>query len=292
MKWKTLSPSHLNKLADAKKSIYVLNTSCLESGDKATIIININDGTRRDFFKMPPTFIPMAVTDVIPVSKLLDSRDFREALSKGMLTLIDPDQAEQYLTTSDAQQEYENLILSEHSTRAKRVSLETEVARRVQVAHQGANFGAGPSQDVSAVDTVSNKVRGLIEDMISGNKTEHDVVLTLRRHQEALSAGDLSYVVAHATGEELRSYAQKTLAQAGTAQAGPVAPKVTPKAARAKAAPAQSSDAAFDFSPAKGDEMTPEEQAADARARAEAVNNQALHGQSAAASEIDRLLKR
>lgn len=289
MQWKTLAPGHLDKLAKAQKSIFVLNTSALPDGSKATIIININDGTRRDFFKMPPTFIPIAVTDMIPINKLLDCRDFRDCLSKGMLTLVDPDQAENYLNTQEAKDEYESLMLSEHSSKNRRQPLETEVAKRVQVAHQSSDAGAGPTQDTTAHDTVSNKVRALVEDMISGSKDEKEVAIQLRRHHEALSHADLSHVVAYAKTNELRDYAQKAMATVGKTSSVNI-PAGKKKAVAGSSVNSAKPSAAFDFD-SNNNEMTEEEAQADARARAEAMSTQAVNKQSKITEALDEMVR-
>jgi len=208
-KLKTLSVSHLEKLVRENKPIYVVNSSALPSGDKGMVIINFFDGTRREFFKMPPTFIPMAVTDSISPQKILDSKDFRQSLLKGMLTLIEPTSAEAYLSTKEAQDEYESLVLSELSARSQKIDINKTVTRRA--VHHNTNEGGGPIQDVSAIDTVSNKVRGIIESMVAGTLNAKEALVQLRRHQSALHAVDFSYVVANTADQELKKWAKNGL---------------------------------------------------------------------------------
>lgn len=292
MKWKTLSPSTLDKLIDQKKPIYVLNTSAMPSGDKGMIVINFYDGTRREFFKMPPTFIPMAVTDVIPAERLRDSRDFRQTLQKGMLTLVDAEQAEDYLQTADAKEEYEALVLSEHSAKARNVDVENEVSRRLSVSHTSAAGGSGPMQEVEAVDTVSNKVRGLVEDMVAGNLTGKDVLMELRRHQSALKPVDLTFVMANTHDKDLVEWSKRALASVGgddgthrTAKAAVGKKIVTKPVGKRKEA------ASFDFDESRPVEMTPEEVRADELARAKATANQNLSGASSIDDQINTLIK-
>lgn len=296
MRLKTLPPAHLDRLINANQPIYVLNTSALSTGDKGMIVVNFFDGTRRDFFKMPPTFIPMAVSDSIPANRLRESRDFKQCLLKGMLTLVDPASAENYLATGEAQDEYESLVLSEHSASFNNIDVEREVSRRTRVAHQTGE-GNGPIQDVSAVDTISNKVRGIVESMLSNTLTGKEALTQLRRHQTALRSVDFSYVVENSTDAELTKWARKALTRATQEEATAYAeeeeyeeikPKKKPKKARRKAIKKET--AAFDFSGGE-DEMTAEEKAADARARSEAFSTQATQGQSKI-NDIDELMKR
>ena len=211
-KLRTLAPSQLERLIKEGKPVYVMNTSSLPSGDKGMVIVNFYDGTRREFFKMPPTFIPMAVTDSIPPQNLMNSKDFRQCLIKGMLTLIEPQSAEAYLATPEAQDEYDSLVLSEISAKAQKVDINKTVSQRTRVAHTN-NQSHGPIQDVSAVDTVSNKVRGLVESMLAGSLTDRESLIQLRRHQSALTSVDFSYVLANTTNVELRKWAKTGLSR-------------------------------------------------------------------------------
>ena len=288
-RWKVLPPSSLEKLVKSGSPVYVLNTSHTPSGDKGTIAINFTSDGRREYFKMPPTFIPMAISDVIPQKSLLDSRDFRTALVKGMLTLVDPTQAEDFLATNDAQDEYENLVLSEMSSKAKGIDLEAEVTKRVKVAHQ-VNDSAGPVQDVSAVDTVSNKVRALVEDMSSDNKTPKQVLIELRRHQTALSAADISFVMANTDDAELKKWTKTALQDAvsdvpvTTATNTSKVPKASAQTKKVK-----KSDSDFDFSGPEST-MTAQEQAEDSKLQAKWASQQAVNGESRVSEEINKIL--
>jgi len=207
MRLKTLAPSHLDRLVRENKPVYIINTSSLPSGDKGMIIVNFFDGTRREFFKMPPTFIPMAITDSIPPKQLVESKDFRQSLLKGMLTLIEPVSAEAFLASPEAQDEYEALVLAEHSAAGQHLNINRSVGQRARVAHHSGE-GNGPIQDISAVDTVSNKVRGLIESLFAATLTPKEVLTQLRRHQSALQAVDFSYIVANTTNPDIKKWAK------------------------------------------------------------------------------------
>jgi len=287
IKWKTLPASKLDSLIRAGKRVFVLNTSSLPSGDKGMIVVNFYEGTRREFFKMPPTFIPMAISDSIPTKKLGESRDFKECLLKGMLTLVDPDQAEHYLESDEAVSEYENLVLAEHSVKAKRQELESQVMKRAKVVHQ-ASEGAGPMdvQDTSAVDTISNRVRALVEAMISGTKTSEEVVIELRRHQTALTAIDLSYVLGNSSDPKLSKWTEKAIKDLASKPAAGVKP--VGKKKKDDLGP----DADFSFDD-DDDGMSAAEKAADDAARAKAMASQDLEGRGSggATKAIDEILK-
>ena len=324
-KLKTLTVAHLDRLVRENKPIYVVNTSALPSGDKGMVIVNFFDGTRREFFKMPPTFIPMAITDSIPPQKVLESKDFRQCLLKGMLTLIEPASAEAYLSTQEAQDEYESLVLSEHSAKAQNLDINRTVNKRTQVHHSN-HEGSGPIQDVSAVDTVSNKVRGLMESMIAGTLTTKEVLIQLRRHQSALHSVDFSYVIANSNDQELKKWAKAGLTRTTRDEFAddddddiedengnddesnyeeddedilePTKikknrgrPKLAAKGVKPELKKKVSNDysSVFDFKN-DTDGVTPEELLADEKAKALAMNNQNLYGESMYQKEINNIL--
>jgi len=299
-KLKVLAASNLDRLVRENKPVYVINTSSLPSGDKGMVIVNFFDGTRREFFKMPPTFIPMAITDSIPSRQLIDSKDFRQCLLKGMLTLVEPTSAEAFLTTSEAQDEYESLVLSEHSAAAQHININKMVSQRTRVAHFSSESGNGPMQDVSAVDTVSNKVRGLIESMIAETLTAKEVLVQLRRHQSALQSVDFSYVVANTVDPELKKWAKAGLAKSYTDEEYDDGeeeeeefekPKKKSKSEPKLAASKKKSDSyenPFDFGEkGRQDDVVPPE---DYKRQQEAVAEQSLYGQSKAEEEINAIL--
>ena len=310
-KLRTLAPSQLERLIKEGKPVYVMNTSSLPSGDKGMVIVNFYDGTRREFFKMPPTFIPMAVTDSIPPQNLMNSKDFRQCLIKGMLTLIDPQSAEAYLATPEAQDEYDSLVLSEISAKAQKVDINKTVSQRTRVAHTN-NQSHGPIQDISAVDTVSNKVRGLVESMLAGSITDRESLIQLRRHQSALTSVDFSYVLANTTNVEIRKWAKSGLSRSSEEEYDDVADdeievvdngeddeiveqstkikKNRPKKSVAKSTRAEDSqdkkdDYANIFDFEKDDNLVE-----DARHRNTSISQQAVGGQTMYQDEINKIL--
>ena len=298
MRLKTLPPSQLDRLINSNQPIYVVNTSALSTGDKGMIVVNFFDGNRREFFKMPPTFIPMAVSDAIPSTKLRDSRDFKQCLLKGMLTLVDPTSAENYLSTPEAQDEYESLVLSEHSAQFKNIDVEREVNRRTRVAHQAGNDSQGPVQDFGAVDMISNKVRGLVESMVSESITTKEALTQLRRHQSALKTVDFSYVIENSTDPALTKWAKKALTNAAN-EYDDDDDEVVVKARKKKSPVKQAKKAttrvkteleSFSFK-SEDAEMTPAELAADAAAKQQAYATQSMQGESKI-NDIDQLMRK
>ena len=289
---KTLTVSHLDRLVKENKTVYVLNTSALPSGDKGMVIVNFFDGNRREFFKMPPTFIPMAITDSIPARQLIDSKDFKQCLLKGMLTLVEPTSAEAFLATPEAQDEYESLVLSEHSAAAQHLNVNKMVSQRTKVAHNSGEGGSGPMQDISAVDTVSNKVRGLIESMVAETLTTKEVLTQLRRHQSALQAVDFSYVVANTTDPELKKWAKVGLSKASADEEeyDDEEEEEKPKFKKAKEPKLAAKKKSEDYGSDVFDFKSVEEEKVNPKLEQEAAKNQALYGESKIESEINAIM--
>jgi hypothetical protein len=280
---RTLAPGKLDSLIQRNLPVYVLNTSVLPSGDKGTIVVNFYDGQRREYFKMPPTFIPIAVTDAIPSKKLADSRDFRQCLLKGILTLVEPQDAEDFLSSPEAVHEYETLMLSEQSALASGAPVVSGSPVRVAQI-QPDNGGAGPVNEVGEASSVSPRVVGIIESLRSGEIEASAALTEIRRHREAMTTIEVAYLKESGIPE----------IQAGVDELFANKPVLKEKPQSAKApAPAKKIKATVPANPVikEDDEMSPEERAADEVARAKAMSQQALHGESKGAEMIDKLLK-
>jgi len=299
-KLRYLPASKLDSIIQNNLPVYIVNSSHLPSGDKGMIVITFYQGNRREPFKVPPTFIPIRMTDAIPPKMIQESRDFKQLLLKGMLTLVDPESAEDYLNTKEAQEEYEALVLSEHSARYQQVDLESGLSKRAKVSHTSSGGeGVGPRQDFEVSETVSNKVRGLVESLISGTMSNKEVLTSLKRHQSALSDVDLSFIASNVQEAEIHRWVRRI--QAGTSKASPMEPTTAQPVQEVRAAaapkrkpgrPARQSSNAFDFTdvPDADDGMTDSERAADSAAKARAMSEQAVYGADIN-SEIDKMLR-
>jgi uncharacterized protein YdiU (UPF0061 family) len=292
MALKYLPVSKLESLIKNDLPVYIVNSAVLPSGDKGVIVITFYQGNRREPFKVPPTYIPIRVTDAIPSKMVLESRDFKQLLTKGLLTLVDPESAERYLNTEEAQEEYEALMLSEHSARYQQVELESSVSKRSRISHSSnADGSIGPRQDFGAADTVSNKVRGLVESLVSGTMTGKDVLMTLKRHQSALSDIDLSFIASNVQETEIKRWVKKVSSEAKHPALATHQPIKEEKAPPKRRGRSRKSEEVFSFED-EDEEMTPEERAADAAAKSRAMSEQDVYGTGTDINkEIDRVLR-
>lgn len=188
MKWKTIEPWRLQELVTSNSPIYVLNTSQFRSG-RGSIIISFIDGTRRRQFVVPPTFIPICITDAIPHAEI-SNPDFLDLLNKRIVTIVDAKQAEEYLKTTEAREEYEAIVLSNHSHKAQGIDLESSVKK---------SFSSSLSLNTDVEEVVSDvpvttKVRAFMDDLSAGVITAKEALAECKRHYSTFTELDLQYI--------------------------------------------------------------------------------------------------
>lgn len=112
---KTMLRSHRISLSDMQRKwkdrdIHVINNSIEKLGVvmKVTMSIRAEDGTEI-LLTIPDTWIPVNLSRNISNEDLFRSNAFRDAVSKGMLFILDPDFAEDILSTPIATAEQERV---------------------------------------------------------------------------------------------------------------------------------------------------------------------------------------
>lgn len=272
--WKTIEPTLLNEMIQANSPIYILNTSMHSSGRMA-VIISFIDGTRRRQFVVPPTFIPICITDAIP-HKEISNPDFLDLLNKRVITIVDSDQAREFLKTPEAREEFHAITLSEHSARAQGVNLETGVKRSFSSA---AHLTAEVEEAVSDVQ-ISTKVRSFMEELSAGAITAKQALSECKRHNGSFSELDYHYIKENTKDLELIKWVDSKLldgsADLGTSKATQAIRKqgsALNRAMNKQAATAKRGKASDDDAPESA-----EEEAELARGMAAAQSQQNLSG--------------
>ncbi len=100
-----------------KGPIFVLNN--LKGEYKGMIVVPVarRNGNGHDVIRIPPTFIPVDLTQQVGKVQLLESTEFRQTVSKGLIRLVTREYAEQILAQEDAQVEAQNV--ADNMSRAK-----------------------------------------------------------------------------------------------------------------------------------------------------------------------------
>lgn len=289
VKWKTVEPHNLGSMIQAKRPVYILNTSLFPNGNKGTVVINFVDGTRKRHFTVPDTFIPLCITDSIPAQELANSADFLDLLRKRIITIVDSDQAQDYLGTKEAVEEYESIVLSAHSSKARGVDLETAVKRTFSSAPQ---LTAEVEENVTTAD-INNKVRASVEDLAAGSITAREFLANCKRHADGFTEVDLHYIKESVRDLEVQRWVEaRILDKSSDIKSGSV--KKAAAAAPKKGALASSLAAKKKNSRKDDDDdapSSPEEEAELQRGMAAAMANQAVDGRSKVPEMVDKLLK-
>ena len=178
--------------------VYVLN----KSKPKGDILITfVEPGTGKNFVAtIPKTWIPIAISDNVPLSVLDSSIDFRSYLKSRMLTLIPRQEAEKLLESNDAKDELERIYTSKY----------TEDAKKKQKKHIE-DDKRSEDDEVDIQDFIKTE-NLLVKDILERNQTNKASVTLneLRSIEEELTQNDLEYVVKKAEGK-VRSWAEKAL---------------------------------------------------------------------------------
>jgi len=105
-----------NARTSSAQELYVMNTSMNgPRGSKTEIVLDIPMASGRvDSFTLPVTFIPVCVSDLYDAQALLNNTDFARQVQRGNITIVDPDEAREYLDGGDelVEEEKRKLALS------------------------------------------------------------------------------------------------------------------------------------------------------------------------------------
>ncbi len=297
MKWKTYEPNRLSSMVESKRPVYVLNTSLFPGGTKGNIVINFVDGTRKRHFIVPDTFIPLCITDSIPADLLLNSPDLLDLLRKRIITLVDSDQAEDYLRTPEALEEYEAIVLSQHSSKARGVDIETATKRTFS---SSAHLTHEVEEAVNDAN-ISTRVRAIVDEITNSGITGKEFLAECKRHGEGFSDIDLYYIRDNVKDLNVQKWIEaklfdksadlsNTVTKVATRQNKPTTAlgraMANKKVATAKKYKTDISDEDSDDEPS-----SPEEEAELARGMAQAQANQAIGGKSKIPEMMEKMAR-
>jgi len=201
----------LDKLLEANETIYVKN-STKPKGKYIVTFSDPNSGASRPFM-VPKTWVPINVSQAIPRKVIEASMDFRNALAKGTLTLIQASEAEKMLSEPDAQDELKRLNQSEFASASKFAGqrakdlLEATEAKAEQSAFHAEKMKV--DDELSAKEKVNPAVLDLCMRVNGKGLDVKSALNEYRCIEEDLTADDCAYVIANCDGH-IRTWA-KTL---------------------------------------------------------------------------------
>jgi len=175
--------------------VFVVN----RSKPKGNVLITfVHPSSGQNFSsKIPKTWIPIAVSDNVPLQVIKESVDFRSYLRSEMLLLMPKKKAEAILSSADAKEELARIYTSKYSDKRREPEEgqdSTESAQR---------------KDIENYIKEENLI---IKDILERNvDNKASVTLNeLKSVQEELSKSDYVYVIKNTEGK-IRAWAEKIL---------------------------------------------------------------------------------
>jgi len=167
--------------------VFVLN----KSKPKGDILITfIQPSSGKSFVAtIPKTWIPIAVSDSVPLSVIHESIDFRSYIKSKMLALVPKTQAEKILSGKDAKEEMERIYTSKY-----------------------ADDGKNEDQDVTS-EEVKDYIKEenlLVKDILMRSDKPSVILNELRSIEDELGRTDYVYVIKNTEGK-VRLWAEKKL---------------------------------------------------------------------------------
>lgn len=202
----------LDTLLDKKEKVYVKNGT-LKSQLFLVIEMKDKNGKNRAL-KVPPVEFPICVSTQFSEDSIRESTDLRDAIGKGVLVLVEPEEAEKMLATADAKEQFAAFSMSPYADSAPQNAVRDSMERmnnENESVIQAKELLSRQKQDDSKI---SPKVKGTIVSFQSKEKSSKDTLLQLKRMKPVLTESDLTYIISQCKSETtIREFAESTLAE-------------------------------------------------------------------------------
>lgn len=199
----------LDALLDSNKKVYVKNTSRPMGHIVLTFVTPNGRSIPRP---IPRTFIPICLTDTLSPDVIRQSSDLRLFLNKGVIRLIDPEEATKELQSDESQEELKRLNLSDFSAAAATTERVSKMANQ-QTYVPAVNNPNAPIEGV-VIDPVNNRVKATLLQVEAKDMTEREAVAEFRIMRDELTNHDMTYIISQAVDEgPLRRFAYQQLSE-------------------------------------------------------------------------------
>lgn len=179
------------------KTVFVVNTTKKDKRGQVIFSVPKVNGVGDDAVTIPATWIPIELTEQVSKNQLFASSDFRKAVSRGLISLVDHKWATDVLKSREAteelerlqnQQEYHRNIMT--ATKTDDIAIENpEGLHRQSVATADNNM----VDDLGKINGISMSVIHTME-ILRESKDQKGTIATLRAMGE-LEAKDYKYVL-------------------------------------------------------------------------------------------------
>lgn len=207
MKLKKLSIASLQTLNDPH--VFVINKTTGHEKGQVLITVSKINGQGNDTVIVPNTFIPVPLSEQVSKTQLLASSDFRSAVNRGSLQIVDTDGAEKILETRAAQRELARIRKQQESFRQNVVDLD-EVYADIEDTTKGMRDMIGELEggEKTLEDYVQAPVLQLVVDLEESG--DEDSAISTLRNIEKVSTKDLRYIYKNVNKKhkEIISYAK------------------------------------------------------------------------------------
>lgn len=213
---------YLDDLLDSKQPIYVRNIY----PKRGALVITLNDGSRTHREIIPNTKFPVCLSNRATPSMIRNSKDLRECLDRGALTLVPKEQAERELSDPSVRE-----ALTEAHARLSPRSAAVQKARATNdegedLTSLGSAYSskaekqapprsdviedAAPEDDDEEYNDVNIRVQTLVASLESKDMKSRQVKSELMSMD--LTEGDLSYLIDNTVGI-VQKYAKERYAE-------------------------------------------------------------------------------
>jgi hypothetical protein len=186
-KIKSLPLLRISQLEDKSiKEVWILN----ETSPKGDIILDVKnkaDGST-SLVKIPPTWIPVCLTDQVPKSMISESPKFRSILSSGHIKLLDPKGVHELLQDDEIRAEFEEV-------RSKTMESYKETF-----------------PDELKTDSVSAVILDILAREASSSITENEAKDILNTKEDDLTDDDIEYLLKNTGLSKVKKWATDALA--------------------------------------------------------------------------------
>lgn len=209
----------LDQALKGKDPVFVRNNSLRAN---LMIVLEIKDQSGKSRpLRIPPTEVPICLTEMFSREVLSHSSDLRLALSKGNLVLMDHKEALAALGTPEAQEEMKMLNMSVYADSAASNSVADAMARTTKktkrVLDKTAVLNKGAMQD-----EVNVRVKAIVGSYQTKEKNAKETMAQILRMKSALTKADLGFIMRECSeDQQIRKFTETTLAEL---EAGPEHP--------------------------------------------------------------------
>jgi len=203
----------IDTLLEKKLPVYVRNNAIKAH---LLIVVQLKDKHgRSQEFKVPPTQLPVCLTDRFSADMIRESTDLRGLLSKQVLVLVEPKEAEAYLASQDGQEERIALQASIYADTAPSTAVRDSLSKlKAKTAVDASDVLGNLSAPVGTEDKVSFRVKGIVASLQSKDKTAKETLLNLKRVKGTMVQEDLTYLLVSCREEKaILEFAEATLAE-------------------------------------------------------------------------------